>query len=101
MAQSQLCPLSLHDALPIFWSVIIVFTVFQTAFGTYILSSVITTVPREMREAAALDGASRWQVLWRIVTPMMRHSTRSEEHTSELQSRGQLVCRLLLEKKTT
>src|SRR6266508_4967158 len=26
-------------------------------------------------------------------------STRSEEHTSELQSRGQLVCRLLLEKK--
>src|SRR5690625_7082723 len=26
-------------------------------------------------------------------------SNRSEEHTSELQSRGQLVCRLLLEKK--
>src|SRR5690625_359821 len=28
-----------------------------------------------------------------------RHTTRSEEHTSELQSRGHLVCRLLLEKK--
>src|SRR5215510_15739163 len=28
-----------------------------------------------------------------------RGSTRSEEHTSELQSRGHLVCRLLLEKK--
>src|SRR6202043_214617 len=27
--------------------------------------------------------------------------TRSEEHTSELQSRGHLVCRLLLEKKRT
>src|SRR5437870_9927547 len=27
------------------------------------------------------------------------HWTRSEEHTSELQSRGHLVCRLLLEKK--
>src|SRR5690625_6670130 len=27
------------------------------------------------------------------------HSMRSEEHTSELQSRGHLVCRLLLEKK--
>src|SRR5690625_6578705 len=27
--------------------------------------------------------------------------TRSEEHTSELQSRGHLVCRLLLEKKMT
>src|SRR5690625_6402745 len=28
-------------------------------------------------------------------------TNRSEEHTSELQSRGQLVCRLLLEKKMT
>src|SRR5207253_10862521 len=28
-----------------------------------------------------------------------RQSSRSEEHTSELQSRGHLVCRLLLEKK--
>src|SRR5690625_6399139 len=28
-------------------------------------------------------------------------ATRSEEHTSELQSRGHLVCRLLLEKKNT
>src|SRR5690625_5881895 len=28
-----------------------------------------------------------------------RHAWRSEEHTSELQSRGHLVCRLLLEKK--
>src|SRR5690625_6655868 len=28
-----------------------------------------------------------------------RYLTRSEEHTSELQSRGHLVCRLLLEKK--
>src|SRR5207253_10164504 len=29
----------------------------------------------------------------------MTHASRSEEHTSELQSRGHLVCRLLLEKK--
>src|SRR5690625_6538099 len=30
---------------------------------------------------------------------LILRSQRSEEHTSELQSRGQLVCRLLLEKK--
>src|SRR5437870_7503632 len=30
----------------------------------------------------------------------MSDTNRSEEHTSELQSRGHLVCRLLLEKKT-
>src|SRR5439155_13390498 len=31
--------------------------------------------------------------------PLPRRKLRSEEHTSELQSRGHLVCRLLLEKK--
>src|SRR5439155_13873191 len=31
--------------------------------------------------------------------PLARTASRSEEHTSELQSRGHLVCRLLLEKK--
>src|SRR5439155_25529372 len=38
-----------------------------------------------------------------LVQPMLQRNhlrlTRSEEHTSELQSRGHLVCRLLLEKK--
>src|SRR5437660_4513109 len=33
--------------------------------------------------------------------PLSTPRRRSEEHTSELQSRGHLVCRLLLEKKKT
>src|SRR5690625_6597139 len=33
-------------------------------------------------------------------SPHSPHRPRSEEHTSELQSRGHLVCRLLLEKNT-
>src|SRR6266576_3542866 len=35
----------------------------------------------------------------RRATPWARSTPRSEEHTSELQSRRELVCRLLLEKK--
>src|SRR5690625_6739571 len=35
----------------------------------------------------------------RFIDELPKSSTRSEEHTSELQSRGHLVCRLLLEKK--
>src|SRR5690625_7800153 len=45
-------------------------------------------------------------VRWPVVLPVEErvgdhrgHRVRSEEHTSELQSRGHLVCRLLLEKK--
>src|SRR5439155_24683176 len=43
-----------------------------------------------------LDG-SRWLSFLAFSCPC--RCLRSEEHTSELQSRGQLVCRLLLEKK--
>src|SRR2546430_8943728 len=35
----------------------------------------------------------------RVLTRKGSHPTRSEEHTSELQSQSNLVCRLLLEKK--
>ena len=54
------------------WSVVIIFTVIQSAFGTYLLSSVYGTFPREVLEAAALDGASRWTTLWRIIVPISR-----------------------------
>src|SRR2546429_6696901 len=40
-------------------------------------------------------GASRTRIAWQLFTENLR----SEEHTSELQSRLHLVCRLLLEKK--
>ncbi|MEC5152152.1 carbohydrate ABC transporter permease [Cryobacterium sp. GrIS_2_6] len=54
------------------WAVIIIFTVIQSAFGTYLLSSVYGTFPKELLEAASLDGASRWQILWRVVYPISR-----------------------------
>jgi len=53
-------------------SVIIVFSVIQSAFGTYLLSSVLSSFPREIIEAADIDGASRWQVLWFVVVPVLR-----------------------------
>ncbi|HVY52699.1 MAG TPA: carbohydrate ABC transporter permease [Devosia sp.] len=53
-------------------SVIIVFSVLQSAFGTYLLSSVLGSFPREIIEAAEIDGASRWQVLWLVVVPVLR-----------------------------
>src|SRR3712207_7129659 len=46
--------------------------------------------PRTSSEARPTEPAPR---------PHPHHAARSEEHTSELQSRQYLVCRLLLEKK--
>src|SRR2546429_7363272 len=45
-----------------------------------------------------LAYSSKWMLFWAQNISKMR-TTRSEEHTSELQSRLHLVCRLLLEKK--
>src|SRR2546427_5844635 len=45
--------------------------------------------------AATLSGVKPW------MKANILSSTRSEEHTSELQSQSNLVCRLLLEKKNT
>src|SRR5699024_11405071 len=48
-------------------------------------------------------GSSRlsqcWAVLSAVLCSAVKAFTRSEEHTSELQSRFDLVCRFLLEKK--
>src|SRR3712207_8770813 len=52
------------------------------------------------RVASPRAPATSTRRTWtRCCVPSRRPSTRSEEHTSELQSRQYLVCRLLLEKK--
>jgi len=51
-------------------SVILVFTVIQSAFGTYVLSSVFSAFPRELIEAATLDGCSKLGLLEYIVAPL-------------------------------
>src|SRR5207249_11312033 len=59
----------------------------------FVVSPAPTTVPSIMATSHLSGGALRWLVA------MMLGTVRSEEHTSELQSRFDLVCRLLLEKK--
>ena len=51
-------------------AVILVFTVIQSAFGTYLLSSVFSSFPRELLEAATLDGCSKLSLLRYIVAPL-------------------------------
>ncbi|GAA4583227.1 carbohydrate ABC transporter permease [Planotetraspora phitsanulokensis] len=53
-------------------AVILIFTVIQAAFGTYLLSSVLGQFPREILEAASIDGAGKWRALSRIVVPISR-----------------------------
>lgn len=41
-------------------------------FGIFLMRQFFLTLPIELEEAAQLDGANRWQVLWRVVVPVAR-----------------------------
>src|SRR5205814_8323619 len=93
--------LSLHDALPIwYWSGI--------WLSCVCASSLTPEFPAYATSSSMLFGSSyctlkfhciEYGVRSRRNCPLIDCPTRSEEHTSELQSLRHLVCRLLLEKK--
>src|SRR5688572_32743112 len=89
-ATTEIYTLSLHDALPIC----------QVADGEV----VVPPLPGQARLEAAPDEVVGRQVGGQLVHvsavgDVQHLADRSEEHTSELQSQSNLVCRLLLEKK--
>src|SRR3712207_8159735 len=87
-ATTEIYTLSLHDALPIL------------ACGAALFGLPLARVSHPV---CARDGGGVcvYDVRWERGASRLRKliGARSEEHTSELQSRQYLVCRLLLEKK--
>ena len=41
-----------------------------SAYGTFLMRQFFITIPKELEEAAFIDGASRWTVMWRIYVPL-------------------------------
>jgi len=50
----------------------VVHTAFVVPLCTWILKSSFDAVPRELLEAALVDGCNHWTVLWRIMLPLTR-----------------------------
>lgn len=46
-------------------------------FGVFVFAGFMRQIPRELEEAAAIDGASRFQIFWRIVFPLLRPASAS------------------------
>src|SRR3712207_8463209 len=88
-ATTEIYTLSLHDALPISAYNVLVEGPTQALENDVVLSM-------KQGNVAAPSRIVRDE---RIERYFKHHGHRSEEHTSELQSRQYLVCRLLLEKK--
>src|SRR5204862_7134498 len=92
-ATAEIYTLSLHDALPI-WKALTA-SRWGRAGTPFSRPSPMPAACRGSASRAGLPAAGRPA---RDANP---RQARSEEHTSELQSRRDLVCRLLLEKKTS
>src|SRR3712207_7203714 len=90
-ATTEIYALSLHDALPI-----CDMERFENAYKTGgVTQQQLDQARLQVQTAQARVSSARV----RVSDANVRSSIRSEEHTSELQSRQYLVCRLLLEKK--
>jgi raffinose/stachyose/melibiose transport system permease protein len=46
-------------------------------FGVFVFAGFVRTIPVELEEAAAIDGASRFQTFWLVVFPLLRPATAS------------------------
>src|SRR5690606_41715679 len=90
--------LSLHDALPIYSGRA---SPSSRRFSSSPRNSAAATRAHCASRSAASAGTWSRSGFSSSTSPAWSDSQRSEEHTSELQSRENLVCRLLLEKKNS
>lgn len=58
-----------------FWGLIVIHGGFNSAFGVMTYTGFLKSVPRELEEAAAMDGCSAFQIMTRIVLPLVKPTT--------------------------
>jgi len=58
------------DLIDTYAALILTNAAFNLAFAIWILRAFFASIPREIEEAAAVDGCGRLRVLWRIVLPL-------------------------------
>src|SRR5215208_2777867 len=52
------------------WGLILVYTTMNIAMQTFLLRGVFENVPRDLEEAALIDGGGPWTIFWRIILPL-------------------------------
>lgn len=52
------------------WGLILVYVTMNIAMQTFLLRGVFEGIPRDLEEAALIDGGSNWTIFWKIVLPL-------------------------------
>jgi raffinose/stachyose/melibiose transport system permease protein len=55
-----------------YWALILPQTGLSISFGTFWMRAFFRSVPTELGDAARVDGASSWRILWRVLVPIGR-----------------------------
>ncbi|MER6948550.1 carbohydrate ABC transporter permease [Nonomuraea sp. NPDC000554] len=55
-----------------FWALLILYTAFRVPFTTFLIRAYMIDLPREVDEAAEMDGAGHWTAFWRVILPMSK-----------------------------
>ena len=55
-----------------FFGLIMIHIAFQLGFCTFVLSNYMKQIPREINEAAVVDGATVWKTYWTLILPLCR-----------------------------
>jgi ABC-type glycerol-3-phosphate transport system permease component len=49
---------------------VLVWPFVYTAYGTFLMRQFFIAIPKDLEEAAFIDGARRWRILWRVFVPL-------------------------------
>lgn len=55
-----------------YFGLILLYTAFNLPYVIWMMRSYIVDVPLELEESALVDGLNRWEVIWKVVFPMVR-----------------------------
>lgn len=64
--------LTLFGVINTKWALVIVYPTLAVPFCTWLLIGYFDTIPQSVEDAALIDGANRWQVIWKIFLPLAK-----------------------------
>jgi raffinose/stachyose/melibiose transport system permease protein len=85
--------IGLYDSL---LGLAVVYAAIGVPWNTFFLSAFMATIPRELEEAAVIDGAGMWRVFWSVILPLSRPGLVTLATLHVLSSWNEFILALLL-----
>jgi len=85
--------INLDDSL---WMLSLVYATLGVPFNVFFFAAYMETIPRELEEAAVMDGANMWRVFWSVIMPISTPAVVTLTTFHALYAWGEYVIALLL-----